>query len=207
MKDAYKLSLIGFFHPYKSLMLIKERRDELKLLPFLSLLVVAVAARFIYIYFSNFAVVDISPYEANLFIEAGKIVVTIITWAICTFGLTTIFEGQAKLKETIMGCCIAIVPYIVGTLLLTIFSNLISSEEIEIFKSLSTFIYIYIGLLLIIALKVLNDMSLLKTIVLAASSAIAVFVVWGLIIIFISLIAQLAVFFNEIITEMKYIGG
>jgi hypothetical protein len=115
-------------------------------------------------------------------------------------------DGESKFKQILAACSYAAIPYIIGTVVQTLMSNVLSRDELAIYNMIATVTYCWIGLCLFFLIMVMNDYTVAKTIwviVVSILTAIALLLVG---ILFYVLLQHVIDFFKELFLEL-YIRG
>ncbi|MBB6671612.1 YIP1 family protein [Cohnella nanjingensis] len=164
------------------------------------------AARFIQIYFTSFHFNMTRPEFADFYFEVSQLIVPFFLFAASAWMITSIMDGESKFKQILAACAYAAIPYIIGTLVQTLMSNLLTRDELAIYDMIGTVTYCWVGLSLFLLIMVMNDYSVSKTvwvIVLSVLTAIALLLVG---ILFYVLVQHVIDFFKEVFLEL-YIRG
>mgnify|MGYP001025858540 FL=1 len=126
-----------------------------------------------------------------------------IAFVVCNWSITTIMDGKGRLFEIGSYCAYAMLPYILGSLLLIILSNLLTSDETAIIQMIRMVVYGWTGISLVTALKEVHMYSLKKTVwttVLTLSGMVVVLIVCA---ISYNIVTQLIEFVGNIAAEIR----
>lgn len=197
------ISINMLFHPVDAFYLIKRDREKYSILPSLVLLFMVLAARFIYIYQVHYPLSTLKIWDSNIILEIAKLLVPVITWVVASYAITTIMEGESFMREIFAASAFAMLPYVIITLFLTIFSQFIGKTEEGLFSLLQLFMWIWIGVLFFISVKYLNDFSFSKTAKICFISIIVMFIIWAVLLLIYALSGQLLQFFKGIFMEIR----
>ena len=202
--DLLRLSLGVVFHPLDTFGYIKRNRGYFSYLPVAALLLVVVAVRIATIYLTHFPLSGgVSPENANFFREFAKYTLPVIGWSIACFIMTSIMDGECLFKELLTASCYAMIPFILFMIPIAIVSNVMSLYELDIYYFLVTGIWGWVILLYFISVKVLNDYTVLKTLVVCIVSALALFVIVAVLLLVYSMINQFFQIVYDIYTEAR----
>lgn len=207
---AWGLALMILFHPLEFFDIIK--RERTKKFPWLSvvcLYLLAFLANYSYIFIVNFQLSTKEPIDANILLELATVAVPLLSWTVASFAMSSILNGESKLLEITQATAYCLVPQIVMTPLLGLFSNLLSASESGLYQSLRTFVIVWMVILLFLGLKRLNDYSFWKNVLVALISLFAIVVMWAVIVLLFALTIQLLNFIGGIGKEinLKYFLG
>ena len=197
------ISIKMLFHPVDAFYLIKRDREKYGILPSLVLLFMVLAARFIYIYQVHYPLSTLKIWDSNIILEIAKLLVPVITWVVASYAITTIMEGESFIREIFAASTFAMLPYVIITLFLTLFSKFIGKTEEGLFSLLHLFMWIWIGVLFFISVKYLNDFSFSKTAKICFISIIVMFIIWAVLLLIYALSGQLLQFFKGIFMEIR----
>lgn len=201
--EAIKLGVLMFFYPLRACAVIKRRRDRFRPLPVLALIALAVGIKIAGVYTTSFTVADIRPQDANLLYEAGILLLPFLTWVLCSYAILSILSGETKLQENLTACSYCLVPYIVVTPLLILLSHVVSTGEAALFRTLSGLVLVWVLLLLFMALKTLNDISLGRALFIALLSLILMLILAAAAMLVVALVSQVVYFVLELVKEIR----
>ncbi|NLZ46930.1 MAG: YIP1 family protein [Clostridiales bacterium] len=131
-------------------------------------------------------------------------IVYFFVWVIGNWSLCTLFDGEGTLKKICVYSAYALVPYIIGMILVVFVSNFLVIDEAIWLQ----FIY-YLGtgwsvILMIQAMKAVHQYSFTKTLVSMVGTLIAMVVILLLAVLLLSLFQQVYVFIYSVYTEIAY---
>lgn len=131
-------------------------------------------------------------------------VVYFITWVIGNWCICTLLDGEGTLRKICIYSAYALVPYIVGTLIAVLLSNVLVLEE-----SIWFYAFKWVGLgwsviLMISAVKAVHQYSIPKTLGAIFLTLVAMLLILFLAVLLLSLFQQLYVFVYTIYTEIAY---
>ena len=201
--DGLRLALLIFFHPADAFRRIQKDRDRFDYRPTVLILFLLVVVRISYIFMCHYPLADLLPRDTNIFLEMVKMLVPLITWAVACYAVTAIIGGSSLMRETLMAFSYCMLPYLVFILPLAALSHGLSISAIGLYKTLQSIIWIWVGLLLIISIKVMNDYTLLQTIWICFLGIITVLLIWAAFLLVTVLTGQLVDFIRGIGVELK----
>lgn len=202
--DMLKLSLIVLFHPVDAFEYIKKRRNsKFKWIPIIVILLLVLFVRSFSIYFTHFPLASIQPRDANIFLEAVRILLPVLTWVLASYAMTTILDGETLLKETLVATIYSMMPYIVLTIPVTSLSLVLEQDQSKLFSILHVLIWAWVLLLFFMNLKVMNKYSIRKALLVALLGIITMALVWATAALFFAISSQFFSFIQEVILEMK----
>ncbi len=154
--------------------------------------------------FTNFQFNDTNWQEINIFMEFSSILLPLAIFCICNWGVTTLFNGKGTLKNIYMGTAYAITPYPLIQLPLIIFSLLISVEEATFYNVFSTVSLLWSAGLIVMAMMVIHQYSLQKTLLFMVVSIFAMMVFVFIFMLFFSMISDGFAYFISLAREIIF---
>lgn len=198
-----KLAFGVLFHPMDTLYTIKKHRDHLNLLTGPVFLLLLFIARVVFIFTVHTPLATLLPEDANLFYELGVIAFLLIVWSVSSFAVSSIFSGESSLKENFVATLYCSTPYLLLAVPLAVFSRVLTLGESGLFHGIETFIFVWIGFLLFLSVKQLNDYRLGTAVLVCLAILFCVAVICAILILFFSLFGNLMGFIEGIITELR----
>ena len=197
-------ALLMLFHPVDAFDIIKRERGKFRPLPVLILYVLAVAVNYLYIFMVHFPLSGKQPIDANIALEFAIIFVPLLTWSLASYLITSIINGESKFTELLTGYAWCLVPYIIFTPILGIISNVLSFEQAAAYFFFKYVSLLWVLLLVFLALKYMNDYTVLQAAGVAFLSVLMMVVIWAVIFLLASLTLQFFSFFGDVYTEIIY---
>ena len=108
------------------------------------------------------------------------------------------------MKDVFVACCYCLTPLPLLILPATIASNFLTANEGGLVNLLSSFAYIWLGLLLFFAMMVTHDYSVGKNILTCVATIVGMAFIMFLGVLFSSLMAKIVSFVTNIIEEINY---
>lgn len=132
------------------------------------------------------------------------LVVPFATWVVCNYLVSSIFQGQGRFVDVVIGSSYALAPYILLILPITIVSNALTLGEAAIYSFLNIGVICWTGFLIIVFVKEVHNFDVgeaIRNIILTILFALAV---WILIFIFFGMNVQLFDFISQVIEELRF---
>ena len=199
-----RLFLMVLFHPIESATALKRDRESLKFYYGFFYIAAAIAVRILYIFIAGYTLTDVTLQDANMLFEGAKFVVIVLTWTIASFAVSSIMNGETKLKETFVATAASLSPYILLTIPFGILSRVLCGLEAGFYQSILIVMWAWIILMLFINVMVMNDFSFVKTIGVCMIGIFVMFLIWAVIMLVFALSDQLVKFFSGIFKELAY---
>lgn len=160
-RNAMDNAVLTIFAPQEAFMRIQSAP---KYVPAVLLILGILAARFFQIFFTSFHFNLTRPEFANLYLEVSQLLIPFLIFVISLWMITSIMDGESKLKQILAACSYAMIPYIIGTVAQTLLSNVLTRDELGIYNMISVIMYGWIVVIAFILISVMNDYAVGKTI-------------------------------------------
>ena len=202
--EFFKLSVATLFHPIESFRLIKLNRNRYSKSTIMLLLFLIIAVRALCIYVIHYPVAVLEAKDANIGAEIVKMICPIFSWVVACYAVTSIMDGEALFRETMMASVISMMPYILLALPITLLSHLMCSYEIGLFYILQSLMWVWVVILIFMNVKIINDYSFGRALGVCLISIFTVFLMWGILLLLYSMTDQLWKFVEGIIREISF---
>lgn len=130
--------------------------------------------------------------------------VPLLLFIIANWCLTTLFEGEGSFKDISIAVCYSLVPLPLLLVPATIFSNVVTANEMDIITLLVTIGFIWAGFLIFFGTMVTHDYSLGKNVVMIVCSIVGMAFIMFIALLFTTLLGKMVSFVTNIITELSY---
>jgi len=198
-----KYSLYVSTHPFDGFWdLTHEKRGSIGAANVI--LIAAVVVEILRMTLTNFQFVTVNMERFNSLIVALSMVLPVGLWTLANWSFTTLMDGKGRMHEIYMGVCYALTPLVLINVILIIVSQFITFEEGAIYHVLSGFATIWTGLLILSAMMMVHDYSLLKTIASSLLTIVGMGVIVFIFVIFFSLISDSIAYFVSLYKEIMF---
>ncbi|MCL2185676.1 MAG: YIP1 family protein [Treponema sp.] len=153
---------------------------------------------------TNFQFVTINMEYFNSIIVALRILLPVGLWTVANWSLTTLMDGKGRMLEIYMSVCYALTPYVIINAILIVLSQFITFEEGAVYWVLAGFAAIWTGLLILSAMMMIHDYSLIKTILSSLLTVVGMGVMVFIFVIFFSLISDAVAYFVSLYKEIMF---
>jgi hypothetical protein len=153
---------------------------------------------------TNFQFVTINMEYFNSIIVAMQILLPVFLWTVANWSLTTLMDGKGRMYEIYMSVCYALAPYVIINAAMILLSQFITFEEGAIYWVLSGFAAVWTGLLLLSAMMMVHDYSLLKTLLSSLLTIVGMGVIVFIFVIFFSLVSDALAYFISLYKEILF---
>ncbi len=196
-------SFYTILHPIDTLEGIRYNRKRINMaVPFI-LFIVAYIVRMAYLYIVHFPLASIELSDVNPVFEAVKLWIVPISWIPASFMATSISGGESKFAEITFTSALSLTPFIVINVPLMFLSNIMSKTQRSWYGVFSALAYIGLFLILFMAMMILNNYTLKKTIGMMFVSAFMMLVIWLVLLLCYVLTGRMIQFVISIMDEFK----
>ena len=125
---SVRYSFYVMFHPFDGFWdLTHEHRGSIGAANFFVILLLV--SRLLTLQGTNMMFLQVYWPKVNIFQQCISLLMPLGIFCICNWGLTTLFDGKGTLKDVYMATAYALVPYIIGALVVIPLSNMLTLEE------------------------------------------------------------------------------
>ncbi len=203
LKEELLYAFHVIFHPFDGFWDLKhEKRGSVR-----SAFVILLVTVIVYFYNSIGQGYIFNPRPStamNIMGAITAVVVPLLLWVIANWCLTTLFEGEGSMSDIFTACCYCLTPLPILILPVTIASNFLTANEGGLITMLSSFAYVWLGILLVLAMQVTHDYSVGKNLLTCISTIVGMAFIMFLGVLFSSLMAKIVSFVTNIIEEITY---
>ena len=205
MKKFWEEIKYGFYiatHPFKGFWDIKyEGQGSVRAACFLLVLYIllSVVSGYMTGYLFN-------PYPSGEF-QALKQIFMILAlffcYCIANWGLTCLFDGEGSFKDIYRATGYALLPLIIGQVLLIPLSNFFVNSEAAFYTTINSFAIIWAAFLLLVSILMTHDYSLRKGLLMVVCIIFGMCMIAYVALLFFNLIQQMAGFVMTLFTEFS----
>ena len=171
-------------------------------IPFI-LLATAFIVRMAYLYVVHFPLAPMELEDVNPIFEAVKLWIVPISWIPASFMATSISGGESKINEITFTAALSLVPFIVINAPLMFLSNILSKTQRSWYGVFSAMAYLGMFLILFMAMMILNNYTLGKTVGMMFVSAFMMLVIWLVVLLCYVLTGRMVQFVISIMDEFR----
>jgi len=153
---------------------------------------------------TNFQFVLINLEYFNSVIVAMRILLPVGLWTVANWSLTTLMDGKGRMHEIYMAVCYALAPYVIINAVMILLSQVITFEEGAIYWVLAGFSALWTGLLMLSAMMMVHDYSLMKTIGSSLLTVVGMGVIVFIFVVFFSLVSDAIAYFVSLYKEILF---
>lgn len=157
------------------------------------------------VYLTNEPLAGVLPKDAHIIIECSKFLLPLLSWALVSYAIASIQDGECTLRLSFVSTGYCMLPYLIFTLPVALLSHILSQGDRVLYQIIQAFIWIWIILLFIKQVMETNNYTLGKTIKVIFLSLFTVLVLWAVIVILYLLLMNLYHFLQEIWSDILYL--
>ena len=204
-KNLLLLSLGVVRHPIDTFEAIKYNRGRFKARNAVWIFLICIFVRLAYIFLVHFPMADVDINNVSFVQELIKLLLPILTWAVASFAITSIMNGESKFSEIFVCTAYAMVPYCLFTLPLGLVSHLLGMSEWQFYSIAIVGLMVWQAALQFTAVLTLNRFSFGKTVVVCILTVLTMLLIWAVILLCMVLLGQGFRFFADIGHEVAII--
>ena len=197
---AYGFHII--FHPFDGFWDLKhEKRGSVRGAIFFIVLAIAT---FYYQAIGQGYLLDPYASLASVWAQVFGVLVPLFLFVLANWCLTTLFEGEGSFKDIFVaaGYCLLPIPLLISPT--TIYSNFCITTETDIIGFISSFAFIWLGLLLFFGTMVTHDYSMGKNVITVLGTVVGMVFIMFLAVLFTTLVGKIVGLITNIVDEIQY---
>jgi len=168
------------------------------------IIALAVVVEVLRLTLTNFQFVSINMEYFNSIIVAMRILLPVGLWTVANWSLTTLMDGKGRMFEIYMSVCYALTPYVIINAVMIVLSQFITFDEGAIYWVLAGFAAVWTGILILAAMMMVHDYSLVKTVLSSLLTVVGMGVMVFIFVIFFSLISDAVAYFVSLYKEILF---
>ena len=197
---AYGFHII--LHPFDGFWDLKhEKRGSVRGAIFFILLAIAT---FYYQAIGQGYLLDPFASLASVWAQIFGVLVPLFLFVLANWCLTTLFEGEGSFKDIFIACSYSLLPIPLLVIPVTIYSNFCITTETDIIGFISTFAFIWLGLLVFFGTMVTHDYSMGKNVITVLGTIVGMVFIMFLAVLFTTLVGKIVSLITNIVDEIQY---
>jgi hypothetical protein len=153
---------------------------------------------------TSFQFVTVNMEYFNSVIVALQILLPVFLWTVANWSLTTLMDGKGRMFEIYMSVCYAMTPFVIINAIMIVLSQFITFEEGAIYWVLAGFAALWTGILILAAMMMVHDYSLVKTLFSSLLTVVGMGVIVFIFVIFFSLVSDAVAYFISLYKEILF---
>ncbi len=154
--------------------------------------------------FTGMLFLDNQWQKVNIFLEFATILLPLVIFCICNWGVTTLFDGKGRLGEIYMGTAYALTPYVLIQIPMIILSNFVTVEEGAFYTVFNDLSLMWCLLLIYMAMMMIHAYSAGKTLLFMIITVFGMLVFIFIMLLFFSMISQGVAYFVSLAKEIMF---
>lgn len=200
----FSLSICIMRHPFDTFRALQASREKFSYVPSAILLMIILAVRIFSMYIIHYPLSATAAEDINVAMEIMKFVIPLVTWAFSLFAVTSIMDGETKINEAITSTLFCMMPYILMMIPLSLLSLLLSRLDSSIYNGISTGISLWCGFLFFLSVKVMNNYTVKKTVLVVLLILFGMALIWAVGLLIFALSSQFGLFAEGILKEARF---
>jgi len=203
LRKTLRYSLYVITHPLDGFWdLTHEKRGSIAAANVI--IALAVVVEVLRLTLTNFQFVTVNMEYFNSIIVAMRILLPVGLWTVANWSLTTLMDGKGRMFEIYMSICYALTPYVIINVIMIVLSQFITFDEGAIYWVLAGFAAVWTAILVLAAMMMVHDYSLIKTIFSSLLTVVGMGVMVFIFVIFFSLISDAVSYFVSLYKELTF---
>jgi hypothetical protein len=145
----------------------------------------------------------VAPSDTSFLMESTKLLLPLLSWVIVSYALSSIRNGECKLRLAFVSCAYCLLPFIILTIPIALISNLLSTLEADIYAGFLSFMYIWMLYLFYKQIMETNNYSFRETVELILLSLFGVAISWAVLLTLYVFILNVWTFLKEILIDTR----
>ncbi len=137
-------------------------------------------------------------------VQILSVCVPLVLWVAANWCLTTLFDGEGSAKDILVATGYALAPFPLLMVPATLLTHILSSSESGIITLLTSFGWVWVGLLIFFGIMVTHDYSMIKNLGTTLGTIAGMAFIMFLCILFATLVSDMFSLVSNIITEITY---
>lgn len=154
--------------------------------------------------YSGFIVNFNQPDDLNSLAQFRFVLLPFLLWIVANWSLTTLMEGEGKLREIVMATGYSLLPFIIIYLPQILLSQVVTLQESAFYYMLDSIAVLWFILLLFVGTMTVHQYTPGKTIVTMLLTVVVIGIILFLALLVFSVVQQMAAFFISIYNEIIF---
>ncbi len=154
--------------------------------------------------YTSFLFIDVYWESVNILMEICSILLPLAIFCICNWACTTLFDGKGHLGDIYKGTAYALTPYVLIQIPLIIISHFVTKDEGTFYDVCSVITLIWCGILIFMAMMMINQYSFAKTLLFTIITLFGMLVFIFIMLLFFSMISQGVAYFVSLGREIMF---
>lgn len=142
--------------------------------------------------------------EVNVLFRVLMLLLPLLFFVISNWCFTTLMDGKGTMRDIIIATCYALKPYVIFSVPMLIFSNILTASELPFYTIFDTVIWGWVIGLLIVSLMMTHDYSFGKTVLTLILILIGICLIVFILLLIISIAQNIYSFVYNLYLEMTF---
>ncbi|BCX03200.1 MAG: hypothetical protein KatS3mg053_1138 [Candidatus Roseilinea sp.] len=105
-----------------------------------------------------------NPTDIRVEVEAAYVVIALVLWNIANYLVSTISDGEGRLRDVVIGTAYSLFPYALFALPIALLSNALTLNEVFLYEFATGVVWFWVGLMLFLMVKEIHNYTLSETV-------------------------------------------
>lgn len=142
--------------------------------------------------------------NVNVVVDIVTVLLLYILWCVANWCLTSLMDGEGKMKDIMIATGYALFPIVLIRLPLVVFSHMITINEGSFYHVFGTISYLWASFLIILGTMVTHQYTLRKTILTCVLTIVGMGIIMFIGLLFFSVFQQMISFTETIYKEVRF---
>ena len=142
--------------------------------------------------------------DVNVVVDILTVAILYVLWCVANWCLTSLMDGEGKMKDIFIATGYALVPMILIRLPMILISLGITSQEGTFYYALSTLSYVWTAFLIFFGTMVTHQYSFGKTVLTCICTIVGMGIIMFIGLLFFNVIQQMITFVTTIYKELRF---
>lgn len=204
--NPLSLAFATLFYPTDAFVIIKRKYKDMSLWPAITIFLLMIVMRYLTILLTHRPLQPMDISDTDLFLQIAVLVVPPLTYAVSSYGVTSVMQGETEFKCIFITTAYCYVPYLLLNPISILLSRVLTLEEAALYNGITVIMNVWIIVLLFVALLQMNTYSFGKTVGVALLSVIGIVLVWVVLLLAFAFVFQIVMFVRELLQELQIIS-
>ncbi|MCR5823913.1 MAG: YIP1 family protein [Lachnospiraceae bacterium] len=198
-----KYGLHILFHPFDGFWCLKREKKG-SLAAALTFVVITIMLTTFEKQTTGFLFNTVRLKDVNVVVDILTVTMVYVLWCVANWCLTSLMDGEGKMKDIFIAMGYAMLPLILIRLPLIVISLVLTSEEGTFYYVLSNISYIWTGFLVFFGTMVTHQYTFKKTVLTCICTVVGMGIIMFIGLLFFTVIQQIITFVTTIYKELRF---
>ena len=202
-KGRLRILLGTIFDSNEGFREIRRHRNDYDIVVPIIIYILVIVARIFTLFMTHYPFNNVEFYRVSLSTELLTLFIPIFTWIISNYMVTTICSGEVKLREVFSASAYCMLPYVIISIPLALFSNVISLSNAGIYNGIISLMWAWIFIMFFVSTMSMNSYGFFETVKIILLTLFACVFLWLVLLLIFMLGQQVIDFFGGIIDNIR----